>query len=274
MFTKRIGEVGVYAGAQAIVYIVALLPVLLTGGFMLFGMAGALGNMGALNDLGVVTSGIEPVFSALILTYVMAFVSFIALVIGAAPLLTGAALTVVTTTVDNLSDNINLMIKNALSKWGRILGTIGLIIVVFIVVGIAIAIVMAILGLIFRFIPFIGLIILALVGIALYIGVAYFAVPLYFAVFDAFLTDKPLITNITNALTKTDKYRLPLLLTVIVVGIAIGIVGGILGAIFGFIPFIGWILSLIVYLVVMGAGVIVLLCAIYPYYKEYAGITA
>lgn len=271
MFTKRIGEVGVYAGAQAIVYIVALLPVLLTGGFMLFGMAGALGNMGAITDLG---AGLETLYSSLILTYVMAFVSFIALVIGAVPLLTGAALTVVTTTVDNLSENINLMIKNALSKWGRILGTIGLIIVVFIVVGIAIAIVMAILGLIFRFIPFIGLIILVIIGIALYIGVAYFAVPLYFAVFDAFLTDKPLVTNITNALTKTDKYRLPLLLTVIVVGIAIGIVGGILGAIFGFIPFIGWILSLIVYLVVMGAGVIVLLCAIYPYYKEYAGITA
>ena len=269
IFTKRMGEIAVYAGAQALAYIIALLPALLTGGMMLFGI----GNL-AVNNISDLEAGLGSIMSSMMLTYAMMALSGLIIVIVVAPFLVSAAMTIITTTLENLSENVSLMIKNGLSKWGRILGTIGLILLVFIVVGIVVGIVFAILGFIFRLIPFIGLIILMILMIAVYIAIAYFAVPLYFAIFDAFLTDKPLVANITNALTKADKFRLPLLLTIIGFGIVLSIVIGILSAILGFIPFIGWILSLLVVLFVSGIGTVALLCLIYPYYKEYSAAQA
>lgn len=276
MFTKRIGEVGVYAAAHLILYVVAFLPFVITSGFALFSMFSGLGGLGALSGgmSGASLAGLADLGSGsvaqIILMYVMMFVTILLIFLVAAPMLTSAAITVVTTTVDNLSENISLMVKNALGKYGRMLATLALILVVFIVVGIVIAIVMAILGLIFGWIPVLGVVITTIVMIAVWLGILYFGCPLYFAIFDAFNNTTPPMTNIMNALTKSAKYRMPLALTILVTGIAVGVVSGIIMAIFMWIP----ILNMILMMIISGVSVIVLLCVIYPYYKEYAGITA
>lgn len=259
LFTRKTGEVGIYAGMQTIAYIVALLPVILTGGLMYFGLA----NMSYNTD-------ISSLFSGLYLMYAMIGVSALLLILVVLPFLISASITLVNTTIENLSENVSLMIKNAIGKWSRVLGTLGLIWLLFIGVGIVMSIVMYILGLIFGFIPFVGAIILALIMLALYIGVLYFACPLYFSIFDAVLTNNPVVASIVKSLTKTDKYRLPLLLTIIATLLVTGIVNGILLFLLRLIPFIGMYLGIIVVLIVFACGTLALLAMIHPYYKEYS----
>jgi hypothetical protein len=169
---------------------------------------------------------------------------------------------------EDFGENLNAMIKNVLGKYPRVLGFFLLVGLAYIVLVIAMVIILLILGLLFGLLGQFGMILLYLILIVLGIGIAYMLIPvLFLAPFDAVLTDKPVVTCVMDAFNAS-KYRLPLLLIIIV----FGIIGGILAAIFGLIavPVLGGILLSIV----ASAVTLAQYCMIFPYYKEYAGLTA
>ena len=177
------------------------------------------------------------------------------------PILTIVRLTFITSTVDNLSENINLAMKNVGLKIAKMILLFVIMAGIYVVIGIVVLIIAIVFGLLTKLIGFVAVILLWLVLIAIGIGLVYFLVPVtIFAPFDAMLTDKPVMTCIMDAFN-AKAFRLPMLLVMFVVGI----LSGIVTAIFGWIPipFLG--------LIVAAAVLFCLNCVYIPYYKEYAG---
>jgi hypothetical protein len=276
LFTKRIGEVGVYIGAEWLLTFIAMLPMMLISGMPVlraFGGGGGSainpfelfkgfqGGQVSMEAIGEMLGFLWPIIAGGLVT-----LAIIVLVVQ--PVMMILRTTLFMLPSEDFGENLNAMIKNVLGKYPRVLGFFLLVGLAYIVLVIAMVIILLILGLLFGLLGQFGMILLYLILIVLGIGIAYMLIPvLFLAPFDAVLTDKPVVTCVMDAFNAS-KYRLPLLLIIIV----FGIIGGILAAIFGLIavPVLGGILLSIV----ASAVTLAQYCMIFPYYKEYAGLTA
>lgn len=271
LFTKKIGELGVYVGVELVLGIIAAIPLLIFFGGSLLSLgaaAGGFGGLGGLNpemltdlsknmNLSVLMEMLKFLMPMLISGLITLAISFFVVM----PIMTVLRTTLISMPEGNFNDNLNIMIKNVLAKYGRMIGLYLIIALLYIAVFIALIVLAVLFGLLAQVLGAWIVWLMFLIIIAAGIFIAYLAIPIYyFAPFDAVLTDKPVMACITDALN-AKAYRLPLIAIVILFGIASGIVT----AIFGFIP--------IPFLIGIIASVlsVILYTIIYPFYKEYAG---
>jgi hypothetical protein len=271
LFTKKIGELGVYVGVELVLGIIAAIPLLIFFGGSLLQLGATAGGMGGLGKLdpemlSELTKNMNLQMLMEMLKFMMPMLigGLVTLAISfflVMPVMTVLRTTLISMPEGNFNDNLNIMIKNVLGKYGRMIGLYLIIALLYIALIIAIIVLVVLFGLLAQVLGAWIVWLLALILIAAGIFVAYMAVPIYyFAPFDAVLTDKPIMACLTDALN-AKAYRLPLIAIIIL----FGIVSGIVTAIFAFIP--------IPFLIAIIASVlsVVLYTIIYPFYKEYAG---
>jgi len=272
MFTKRIGEVGVYAGVDLVLTIIASLPMIIIGGVSILSIGAGSGfnfTGGGLISPEMFSQGFD--LSALggLIGFILplligGLITLLLMVLVVQPILTIVRMTFITSTSSDLTENINQAVKNVSSKFVRMMLLFVYFCVIYLVIGIVMLIVLFILGLLVKLLGIFGVIIMWLVLIAVGVALAYFLIPVtLLAPIDAYMTEKPLMSCIMDAFNAT-KLRLPLLLVMIV----FGIIGGIIGGIFGWIP-IPFLAGIIAAAITFCQN-----CVVFPFYKEYAGITA
>lgn len=271
LFTKKIGELGVYVGAELILGIIAAIPLVIFFGGSLLSLGAATGGFGGLgglnadmlSDLGknMNLSVLMEMFKFLMPMLIGGLVTLAISFFVVMPIMTVLRTTLISMPEGDFTENLNIMLKNVLARYGRMIGLYLIIALLYIALFVAIIVLVVVFGLLAQVLGAWIVWLLVLILIAVGIFVAYMAVPIYyFAPFDAVLTDKPVMTCITDALN-AKAYRLPLIAIIILFGIASGIVT----AIFAFIP--------IPFLIGIIASVlsVILYTIIYPFYKEYAG---
>lgn len=273
LFTKKIGELGVYVGVEVVLGIIAAVPlVIFTGASIGSLFAHGSGGMGGFNldpkmfsgmiENGIDLSGFGMLFSDFLLPILIGgLVTLAVSLFLVMPVMTILKTTLISMPEGDFNENLNLMLKTVLGRYGRVIGLFLIIALLYIALIIAFVVLAVIFGLLAKLIGVVAVWLMVLVIIAAALFIAYFAIPIfYFAPFDIVLTDKPVMACITDALN-AKTYRFPLIGILILFGIASGIVTSI----FGFIP-----IPLLLPIVASVLSV-VLYTIIYPFYKEYAG---
>lgn len=269
MFTKKIGEVGVFLGAEIILSIITMIPMALIFGYSILS-AGASSGMGSMSfgDMKDLVSGIGSgqvnfgiMFELLKPLLLAGFLTLVISTFVVNPIIAILRTSLLTIPAGNFSENLNSMVKAVMSKFTRVLLLFVFIGLIYLALTIGVVIVAVVLGLIFGLLGSFGAVLLALILIAILIAAFWLLLPVtIFAPFDAILTEKPIQACIMDAFN-AKKYRLPIL----IIGIVTGAAGWVLSSIFVFIP-IPFLLGIIV-----SAVTIAQYCVLFPYYQEYSG---